>query len=95
MALDVKVVLDEAAIKELLDSEWFRRSLTGTGTRITALARVAAPRKSGRGAASIHGETRSGPDGWEDRVGWDQAHSYMARLKSHAVQNAAYQVLGK
>jgi hypothetical protein len=95
MATDVTVQLHEAEIRELLNSEWFRRSLTGHGSRVTALARTMAPRRSGRGAASIHGETVAGPDGWEDRIGWDAAHAYMAGLASHAVQNAAYQVIGK
>jgi hypothetical protein len=92
---DATVTLHEAEIQELLSSEWFRASLAGHASQVTALARVTAPRKTGRGAASIHGEATSGPTGWEVHISWDTAHAYMALQRSHAVQNAAYQVLGR
>jgi hypothetical protein len=92
---DATVILNEAEIKALLNAEWFRRSLGGYDSRIVAISRSTAPRSSGRGAASIHGEITSGADGYEGRISWDSAHRYMALQRSHAIQNAAYQVLGR
>jgi len=91
----VTVILDEAAIRAQLHAEWFRRSLAGYDSRIVAISRTVAPRKSGRGAASIHGEIVSGADGYEGQISWDAAHLYMGTLHSHAIQNSAYQVLGR
>jgi hypothetical protein len=95
MAGDVTVTLNEAEIKALLNAEWFRRSLAGYDSRIVAISRTTAPRSSGRGAASIHGEITQSGDGWEGRISWDAAHAYMRMQPSHAIQNAAYSVLGR
>lgn len=95
MAADVTVKLDEAAIKALLSEGWVRGQLVAKGDRIVAIAKRTAPRLTGRGANSIHAETTLGSDGWEVRASWDSVHDYMRFQRSHAIQDAAYQVLGK
>lgn len=92
---DVVVILNLAEIRAQLSSEWFRRSLAGYDSRIVAISRTTAPRKTGRGAASIHGELTQSAEGWEGRISWDATHAYMRFQPSHAIQNAAYSVLGR
>jgi hypothetical protein len=87
-----EIVLHEGEILALAREEWFRRCLQGYGTQVVARARATAPRRTGAGAASIHVEPVLGPLGWEARVSWDVAHTYMHFQRSHAIQDAAQSI---
>lgn len=85
---DVKITIDEGGFTELVSEEVMRTALLAEGDRIAELAQQTAPKRTGRGAASIHPEAEHGPDGWEVHVSWDDDHQYMAAQRSRALQDA-------
>jgi hypothetical protein len=91
---DVTVIVNEAEIKALTRADWFRSEMQTRADAVAAVARPMAPRRSGAGASSIHGEVVLGAEGYEGRVSWDSAHAYMKFQHSHAIQNAASAVIG-
>lgn len=44
--------------------------------------RRGAPRKTGRGAASIRGQVHMGPDGWYGTASWTEPHYYLGILNA-------------
>jgi len=71
------VELDEAAIASLTGTPEARELTEEAGREFADTARALAPRRTGAGAASIHGELVQTPDGVESDVSWDQGHHYM------------------
>lgn len=92
---DVTVIVNSAEVKALARAEWMRTELQARSDAVAAQARGRAPRRTGAGAASIHGEVVSAGDGLEGRVSWDSAHAYMRFTHSHAIQDAAHAVIGE
>lgn len=72
---DVRVIIFPAAIKALERDSAVVRETRIIAARMAARAAAGAPRHSGQGAASIHGD--AGTDPAEAVVSWDQAHFYM------------------
>lgn len=100
--MPVFVVPHPAAIEHLKHEEWFRSHMQRIGETIVGISRTTAPRSlihrappQGHGADSIHAVIEETFDGWHTKVGWDQAHSYMAFTKSHAIQEATVAVVGR
>ena len=74
---DVRVVLDEAAIRELARDPAMGPLLVEAADPDVARAYAQAPKRTGTGAASIHAEpVLDGPE-WTARASWDQLHFYM------------------
>jgi HK97 gp10 family phage protein len=74
---DVRVVLDEAAIRGLAKDPSMGPLLLEAAMPELARARAQAPKHTGAGAASIHAEAvLDGPE-WTARASWDQLHFYM------------------
>lgn len=73
----VRIDWDNTEVAALARQEYTRRALAGHAGQVTAAARPAAPRRTGAGAASIHGETVLEDGEWEARVSWDRLHWYM------------------
>ena len=92
---DVTVIVHHAEIKVLPRAGWMRPEMQTRADAIAAQARGRAPRRTGAGAASIHGEVVDAGDGFEGRVSWDIAHDYMRFQHSHAIQDAARAVIGE
>lgn len=65
--------VDDAALKVALESA-VDPQVRDVAARIAADAQRMAPKRTGKGAASIHAEAQ--PDG-SVRVSWDPAHFYM------------------
>src|SRR3954471_11710546 len=76
-SVTIHVTYNLAEEQALLFSPEMRHALLEIGDRIATDARSHAPRRSGGGAASIHAEAVTGPDGWEVAVSWDRSHYYM------------------
>jgi len=96
------VVLHPANIAELTHEDWFRGHMARIGDTVASIARTTAPRAAvhhppppGHGADSIHSVCEDSFEGWHARVGWDAAHFYMAFTHSHAIQEAAFAVVGR
>jgi HK97 gp10 family phage protein len=74
---DERVVVDERAIGDITGSLDVLDLLLEVAEPIIDRARAGAPKRSGQGAASIHGEpVLDGPD-WTVRISWDRDHFYM------------------
>lgn len=71
------VIYHPEAERELLFSAGFRRALEQICDDIARDASIAAPKETGRGAKSIHGEVLASADGWEGRVSWTRDRYYM------------------
>lgn len=74
---DVRVVLDQAAIRAYARDPSMGPALVEAAGRGVAQAKALAPRRSGAGAASIGVEpVLDGPE-WTAHASWDQVHHYM------------------
>ena len=74
---DERVVVDGRAIDSIAGSQDVLEMLLDAADPIITRAKAIAPRRTGEGAASIHGEpVLDGPD-WTVRVGWDRDHFYL------------------
>lgn len=72
-----RVVLDQAAIAALAHDPAVLRAVGNVAEDVAARMRATAPRRTGRGADSIHAEPVPNPaDGF--RVSWDRQHFYMS-----------------
>lgn len=72
-----RVVLDEPAIAALATDPAVLRAVGEIAEQVATRMRVTAPRRTGRGAESIHAEPAPNPaDGF--RVSWDRDHFYMS-----------------
>lgn len=77
MTGDVRVVVHDAAIEDLLRDPGVRRGLMEQSFPVVSQARGRAPKNTGRGAASIRAEpVLDGPE-WTVRISWDREHFYM------------------
>ena len=92
---DVTGIPTPAALTARARAGWLRPEMPTGAEPMAALARGRAPRRTGAGAASIHGEVVDAGDGFEGRVSWDIAHDYMRFQHSHAIQDAARAVIGE
>ncbi len=74
---DERVVVDDRAIEDLAGSLDVLQVLLDAADPIIDRAQGRAPKRTGEGAASIHGEpVLDGPD-WTVRIGWDRDHFYL------------------
>jgi hypothetical protein len=74
----VVVEIDEAGWRELARDSGHRAELVAAADRfVVAPARARAPRLTGFGASTVHGEASLRPDGWEVNVSWSTAAGYM------------------
>lgn len=72
-----RVVLDESAIAALATDPGVLRAVGAVADDVAGVIAAAAPKRTGRGAASIHAEPAPNPaDGF--RVSWDRDHFYMS-----------------
>jgi len=95
MADPVKVTVHEQEIIEIARLESTRRMLQGYASYVVRRARDELPRSDKphiHGADTVHSEDFLMPAGWEIRIGWDRAHSYMASLHTHKLQEIAEEV---
>jgi HK97 gp10 family phage protein len=74
---EVRIDVDELAIRSIKTSDDMRDYLMEVAGPITERARAFAPKKSGAGAASIHAEPHIEGDEWVVRIGWDHDHFYL------------------
>jgi hypothetical protein len=74
---DVRVVVDEAAVKALARDEHIRDYLLAASVHVVRAAQGAAPRLTGAGAESIHTEPVLDGDEWTARTSWDRVRYYM------------------
>ena len=74
---DVRVEIYDHACPELLRRPDFRDELLDIAGGVASRAEPRAPRRTGFGAASIHGEALMDPDGWIVRVSWARDAYYM------------------
>jgi hypothetical protein len=73
----VRVVVDDNGIRQILASREARGFLLDAADPIIATARGLAPKRSGRGAGSIHSEALMDGPAWVVRVGWTGDRYYM------------------
>lgn len=73
-----RILYNPVAEAELRRSPAARALLEHVGELIAADAAQAAPKRTGRGAESIHGEVVEAADGLRVRVSWDVDHFYMS-----------------
>jgi hypothetical protein len=74
---DVRVVLDQAAIRGLAKDPAMGPLLLEAAAPELAQARGQAPKRTGAGAASIHAEPVLDGAEWTAHAAWDQLHRYM------------------
>jgi hypothetical protein len=91
MALTTTIRVDyhESAERALTVSGDMRDFMQHVGDGIARDARAAAPKHTGAGALSIHGETALGPHGWEAKVSWSEPRYYMTFSETGTVHMAA------
>lgn len=79
MPSEVRVVVTvrEQAIRDLARSPEMYDFLKNIVDEAAKAMRVGAPRKTGQGAASIHGEVHLGPDGYYGTASWTERRYYM------------------
>jgi HK97 gp10 family phage protein len=68
---------NEAELAAMARQDYIRRALAAYGGQVASTAAGDAPRRSGAGAASIHGQMVPEDGQWTARVSWDRAHFYM------------------
>lgn len=71
------VVYHERAELALVCGPEMRHALERVCDDIARDAALAAPKRTGLGAASIHTEMHLGPAGWEGRISWTRDRYYM------------------
>lgn len=77
MTADYRLVLDEAAIDDLLDDDETLELLQDVGDEVADVARGKAPKRTGAGAESIHAEVEVDDEGGFADVSWDSDHYYL------------------
>jgi hypothetical protein len=77
MATDVRVVVDEPAVRALSRDEHVRDYLLAVSVPVVRAAQGGAPRLTGAGADSIHTEAVLDGDEWTARTSWDRVRYYM------------------
>lgn len=77
MATDVRVIVDDNGIRQLLASDEMRDYALEVADPIVAQARMLAPKRSGQGAAAIHSEALFAGFEWLVRIGWTDRRFYM------------------
>jgi hypothetical protein len=71
-----RVVLNRAAVAALARNPAVLRGVSEVAEHVATRMRATAPRRTGRGAASIHSEPAPDPaEGF--RVSWDKDHFYL------------------
>lgn len=78
MAIDIRVDLNKRAIEDLRAENFLKDFLLTESKAIIAEAMRRAPKRTGRGAASIHAEPQLVHGEWVSQISWDRAHGYMA-----------------
>lgn len=73
----VRVVIDQAGLRELTHEEWVKDRMDKFGEKVAEDARSIAPRLTGRGAAGIHAESKEETIGWTSQVSWSEEQFYM------------------
>jgi HK97 gp10 family phage protein len=77
MADDVRIVVHQQAIDALAKDPDMRIELLDASVPVVDTARHEAPKRTGRGAASIRAEAvLDGPE-WTVRISWDRERFYM------------------
>lgn len=71
------ILVDQAAIESLMRDPGLRDAMIDAARPHIRLAQALAPKRTGRGAASIHAEAVLDGDRWEIDVGWSQERYYM------------------
>lgn len=74
---DYRLVLDAAAVDDLLSDEETLDMLQEVGDTVADLARGKAPKMTGEGAESIHAEVEVDDEGGHADVSWDSDHFYL------------------
>ncbi|MBM0257053.1 HK97-gp10 family putative phage morphogenesis protein [Micromonospora sp. 4G55] len=74
---NVRVHVDERAIREIAASADVRDLLMESGEPIEVAAKAGAPKRTGEGAASIRREPVLDVATWAVRISWDRAHYYL------------------
>lgn len=72
--VDTRVRYHIAGEEELRRSAGMRDVMQRVVDAIAEDAQDGAPKRTGRGAASIHGVVEAAPDGWRGRVSWTPQH---------------------
>jgi HK97 gp10 family phage protein len=85
----VRIIYNPAAEAELRRSPAAQAYLQRLGDAIAADAREGAPKRTGRGAESIHGEVSLDAQGARVRVSWDREHFYMSFAETGTSHEAA------
>jgi hypothetical protein len=89
MALNYeRVIVDDAGLRDLSNSDAVRDFLLEVAEPIVDRARALAPKRSGRGAASIHAEDVHDGFQWTVRIGWTRDRYYM-RFQDQGWENHA------
>lgn len=78
MAGDFRLNLDAAAIEDLGYDDDVEELLDDITEQVVSLAQEKAPKDTGDGADSIHGEAGTDADGAYVDISWDDEHFYMA-----------------
>lgn len=74
---DAYLVIDQPALDSELHSEQVAAGLIAESEPLVTAAQSAAPKLTGAGAVSIHGEVIRGGGELELRISWDRARYYM------------------
>lgn len=77
MPSDVTLVIDEAALQQFFHGDDVAEGLLAEADPVITAAQAAAPKRTGEGAESIHGEIDREGGELAIRVSWDRAHYYM------------------
>ncbi|GAA2022536.1 HK97-gp10 family putative phage morphogenesis protein [Pseudokineococcus marinus] len=89
MAVDVRLVLDQAAIDDLEDDDDVEDLLEDIGDDIADRAREGAPVLTGAGARSIHAELDVDAQGPFVAVGWSPEQFYLRFAEEGTVRQRA------
>jgi hypothetical protein len=76
MVTRVEVEVHEEVIRELLLSRETKTMLSGIGDEVARMAQALAPKKTGRGARSIHSDMEIVGDSWEAHVSWSWPNAF-------------------
>lgn len=72
-----RTVINEAGMRALMRSPEMRRILLDAARAPVRRMQALAPKRTGAGAASIHGEAELDRGEWTVRMSWDRTHRYM------------------
>jgi hypothetical protein len=77
METNARIRVDDNGLARVLASRQMRDALLDVADPIVEAAAFLAPKRSGRGAESIHSQPLLEPDGWHVRIGWTTDRYYL------------------